>query len=125
MVDKVLPVVQVFSGLSNPGLSRKIARYVGVTLGRADFTLCSNGEPSRSVSIEEKYGVNGGIIFWQEIFKRWKPKLAISGKSNIWGLFCAAGISTMTSTNINDPCCQRNFWKVRSCLKCSKNFNIH
>jgi hypothetical protein len=33
----------VFSGLSNPGLSRKIARYVGVTLGRADFTLCSNG----------------------------------------------------------------------------------
>ncbi|XP_023331550.1 ribose-phosphate pyrophosphokinase 2 [Eurytemora carolleeae] len=36
--------MKVFSGLSNPGLSRKIAKYCGVKLSSADFNICTNGE---------------------------------------------------------------------------------
>jgi len=36
--------LKIFSGLSNPELSRGIATYCGVTLCRADFLLCENGE---------------------------------------------------------------------------------
>jgi len=36
--------MKVFSGLSNPELSKKVARYCGVQLSMADFTLLLNGE---------------------------------------------------------------------------------
>lgn len=36
--------MKVFSGLSNPGLSRKIAKYCGVKLSNATFNLLPNGE---------------------------------------------------------------------------------
>jgi len=36
--------MKVFSGLSNPELSKKISKYCGVKLGTADFNVCTNGE---------------------------------------------------------------------------------
>lgn len=36
--------MKVFSGLSNPELSKKVARYCGIQLSMADFTLLLNGE---------------------------------------------------------------------------------
>jgi len=36
--------MKVFSGLSSPDLSRRIARYCGVKVSRADFELYNNGE---------------------------------------------------------------------------------
>jgi len=36
--------MKVFTGLSNPGLSKKISKYCGVKLSVADFALCTNGE---------------------------------------------------------------------------------
>ena len=36
--------MKVFSGLSNPDLSKRLARYCGVTVSLADFCLYVNGE---------------------------------------------------------------------------------
>ena len=35
--------MKVFSGLSNPDLSKRLARYCGVTVSLADFSLYNNG----------------------------------------------------------------------------------
>jgi len=36
--------MKVFSGLSNPDLSKRIAKYCGVKVSQADFELYTNGE---------------------------------------------------------------------------------
>lgn len=42
--------MKIFSGASNPELSRRIAAYCGVTLCRADFTVYDNGESDVEIS---------------------------------------------------------------------------
>ena len=36
--------MKVFTGVSNPELSKRLARYCGVTVSDADFCLHNNGE---------------------------------------------------------------------------------
>ena len=36
--------MKVFSGLSNPDLSKRLGRYCGVTVSSAEFCLYNNGE---------------------------------------------------------------------------------
>ena len=36
--------MKVFSGLSNPDLSKRLGRYCGVTVSSAEFSLYNNGE---------------------------------------------------------------------------------
>jgi ribose-phosphate pyrophosphokinase len=51
--------IQLFTGNSNPGLAREIARYLGIDLGKAEVGTFSDGE----VRVEIGENVRGGDCF--------------------------------------------------------------
>ena len=51
--------IQLFTGNSNPGLAREIARYLGIELGKAEVGTFSDGE----VRVEIGENVRGGDCF--------------------------------------------------------------
>ena len=51
--------IMIFSGSSNPGLAKKIAEYLGITLGNVELKRFSDGE----LWVKYKENIRGGDVF--------------------------------------------------------------